>query len=139
MGRLLALDIGRKRTGIACTDLLQIVPSGLGYIPTHQLLEWLQKYLSKEPIDRIILGYPKDMNNNESESMRYIRPIAKKIVETYPDIPLEYYDERFTSVLAQRTIIESGIKKMKRREKGLVDEVAAVIILRDYLEHKSII
>lgn len=138
MARILAIDYGRKRTGIAVTDPLKIVPGGLGTIPTHTLLDFLCDYLAKEQVERIIVGHPRQMNHEESESMRYIRPFLSQLSKTFPQIPIELVDERFTSTLAQRTIREAGIGKQRRQsDKGLVDEVSAVIILQSYLASQN--
>ncbi|GAD06288.1 Holliday junction resolvase [Porphyromonas crevioricanis] len=137
MGRILAIDYGLKRCGIAVTDVLGMIPGGLCTVATYTLEKFLSDYIAKEPIDLILVGYPRQMNGQESESMAKIRPFVEKLKKKYPDIPVEYEDERFTSVLAQRSIIEAGIPKMKRRNKGLVDEVSAVIILQSYLERKD--
>ncbi|MDU1889940.1 MAG: Holliday junction resolvase RuvX [Dysgonomonas sp.] len=134
MGRLLAIDYGTKRTGIAVSDSLKIIANGLGTIPTHTLFDYLKVYLEKEEVDCIIVGLPKQMNNEYSENMKHIQPFVKKLKKTYPNIPVEYYDERFTSTLAQRTIIDAGLKKKDRQNKALVDEVSAVIILQGYME-----
>ncbi|MDR0825217.1 MAG: Holliday junction resolvase RuvX [Prevotella sp.] len=134
MGRLLALDYGTKRTGIAVSDTLKIIANGLTTVPTHTLLNYLANYLAKEDVECIIVGLPKQMNNEYSENMRHIRPFVKKLQSVYPDIRIEYYDERFTSVLAHKTIIEAGLKKTDRQNKALVDEISATIILRDYME-----
>ena len=121
MGRILAIDYGQKRCGVAATDPLQITPGGLGTIPTHQLLSFVTDYV-----------------NQESASMKYIRPFVEKLRKALPEIPLEYQDERFTSALAQRTIREAGIgKKRREQDKGLVDEISAVIILQSYLERRD--
>lgn len=138
MARILAIDYGRKRTGLAVTDTLQITPGGLGTIPTHTLLDFLRDYLGKEQVERIIVGHPRQMNHEESESMRYIRPFLSQLSKAFPHIPVELVDERFTSTLAQRTIREAGIGKMRRQsDKGLVDEVSAVIILQSYLASRD--
>lgn len=137
MGRIMALDIGRKRSGIAVTDILRIVPGGLGYQPTHLLPDFVKEYCSQEPVDLIVVGYPKQADNTESESMAYITPVINRLRKLLPDKRIVSYDERYTSVLAHRTIREGGIKKMARREKGLVDEVSAVIILQDFMESKE--
>jgi len=135
MGRILAIDYGRKRTGLAVTDPLKIIPGGLTTVPTHTLLDFLRDYVSREPVERFVLGLPRRMNYEESESMTYIRPFAVKLAQAFPSIPITYVDERFTSRMAQRTILEAGIGKMKRRDKALVDEVSAVIILQSYLDN----
>lgn len=137
MGRLLALDVGRKRTGLAATDPLKIIPTGLGYIATSKVVEWLQEYLQKESVDAVVIGEPKQADNTPSESAKYIEPLIRRIRSKLPNLEIVRYDERYTSVLAQKAILESGVTKMKRREKGLVDEVSAVIILRDFMESKA--
>ncbi len=134
MGRFLALDYGTKRTGIAVTDTLKIIANGLTTVPTHKLLEYLKSYMEREDVDCIIVGLPKQMNNEYSDSMKHIRPFVKKLKSLYPNIPIELYDERFTSALAQKTIIDAGLKKKDRQNKALVDEVSAVIILQSYME-----
>lgn len=135
MGRILAIDYGRKRTGIAVTDPLRIIPGGLATVPTHTLLNFLKDYVSREPVERFVLGLPRRMDNEESETMALIRPFAVKLAQVFPSIPITYVDERFTSRMAQRAILEAGIPKMKRRDKALVDEVSAVIILQSYLDN----
>lgn len=134
MGRFLALDYGTKRTGIAVTDALKIIANGLTTVPTHKLLEYLKSYMEREDVDCIIVGLPKQMNNEYSDSMKHILPFVKKLKSLYPNIPIELYDERFTSALAQKTIIDAGLKKKDRQNKALVDEVSAVIILQSYME-----
>lgn len=136
MARLLAIDYGKKRTGLAVSDEMQIIAGGLTTVPTTELLDFLLGYVSREPVERIIVGFPKQMNNEPSENMRRITPFVNRLRKVLPDIPVEFHDERFTSVLAQRTIIEAGIKKMARRNKELVDEVSATIILQSYMESK---
>ncbi|MBK5720465.1 Holliday junction resolvase RuvX [Dysgonomonas sp. Marseille-P4677] len=134
MGRFLALDYGTKRTGIAVSDTLKIIANGLTTIPTHTLLDYLKSYLEREEVECIVVGLPKQMNNEYSESMKHIRPFVKKLSTLYPNIQIELYDERFTSALAQKTIIDAGLKKKDRQNKALVDEVSAVIILQSYME-----
>ncbi len=137
MGRILAIDYGRKRCGLAVTDTLQIVPGGLCTVATHELLTYLKGYIQKEDVSQVIIGHPRQMNGADSESMRYIRPFIDKFKKEFPQLPLEMVDERFTSSLAQRSIREAGIKKERRqKDKGLVDEVSAVIILQTYLEQR---
>jgi len=134
MGRIIAIDFGRKRTGIAVTDILQLISNGLTTVKTADLLNFLKDYVAKEKVDRIIVGLPKQMNNAPSESMRYIEPFVNKLKKEIVDIPVEYYDERFTSVLAHRAMLDGGLKKKKRQEKALVDEISATIILQSYME-----
>lgn len=136
MARLLAIDYGKKRTGLAVSDEMQMIAGGLTTVPTTGLVDFLLDYVKREPVERIIVGLPKQMNNEPSENMCRITPFVNRLRKLLPDIPVEYHDERFTSVLAQRTIIEAGIKKMARRNKELVDEVSAVIILQSYMESR---
>lgn len=136
MARLLAIDYGKKRTGLAVSDEMQIIAGGLTTVPTTELLDFLLDYVKREPVERIVVGLPKRMNNEPSENMRRITPFVNRLRKVLPDIPVEFHDERFTSVLAQRTIIEAGIKKMARRNKELVDEVSATIILQSYMESR---
>ena len=134
MGRYLALDYGTKRTGIAVSDTLKIIANGLTTVPTHTLLDYLKTYLQKEDVERIIVGLPKQMNNEYSENMKHIRPFVKKLQSLYPDMQIEYYDERVTSALAHKTMLDAGLKKTDRQNKSLVDEISATIILQGYME-----
>lgn len=136
MSRILAIDYGRKRTGIAVSDAMQIIASGLTTVPTHELLDFITGYVQKEPVERILVGLPKQMNNEASESMKYIEPFVRSLKKRLPEIPVEFVDERFTSVLAHRTMLEAGLKKKDRQNKALVDEISATIILQTYLESK---
>ncbi len=136
MARLLAIDYGKKRTGLAVSDEMQIIAGGLTTVPTVELIDFLLGYVKREPVERIIVGLPKQMNNELSENMCRITPFVNRLRKLLPDIPVEFHDERFTSVLAQRTILEAGIKKMARRNKELVDEVSATIILQSYMESR---
>ncbi len=136
MSRILAIDYGRKRTGIAVTDTMQLIANGLTTVATHELLKFIQDYISKEQVERIVIGKPKQMNNEDSENMRFIEPFVRSLKKQLPDMPVEYVDERFTSVLAHRTMLEAGLKKKDRQNKALVDEISAVIILQSYLESK---
>ncbi|MBO4268226.1 MAG: Holliday junction resolvase RuvX [Bacteroidaceae bacterium] len=134
MGRILSIDYGTKRTGIAVTDPLRIIPGGLTTVPTHTLLDFLTGYFGKEEVDVIVVGYALNMDGRESASMKQIRPFTERLKKLFPDKRIEMYDERFTSVIAQKAILEAGVKKMARRNKALVDEVSACIILESYLE-----
>lgn len=134
MGRLLAIDYGTKRTGIAVSDSLKIIANGLTTVPTHTLFDFLKSYLEKEDVECIVVGLPKQMNNEYSDNMKNIRPFVKKLQTIYPDMKIEYYDERFTSSIAQQAMIDGGLKKKDRQNKTLVDEISAVIILQDYME-----
>lgn len=134
MARLLAIDYGRKRTGIAVSDTLQIIANGLTTVPSHTTIAFLKDYVAKEPVERIIIGMPRQMNYEESESMQYIKPFVKKLEKELPTIPVEYFDERFTSKMAFQTMIDGGVKKKKRQNKALVDEISATIILQGFME-----
>ena len=136
MSRIVAIDYGRKRTGIAVSDTMQLIANGLTTVPTHELLNFIGEYIAKEPVERIIIGLPKQMNNEVSENMKNIEPFVRSLKKRYPDLPVEYVDERFTSVLAHRTMLEAGLKKKDRQNKALVDEISATIILQTYLESK---
>lgn len=136
MSRILAIDYGRKRTGLAVTDTLQLIPGGLATVPSHELIKFLEDYFRKEPVERVVVGLPKQMNNQPSESMKYIEPFVRLFKKKWPEMPVDYYDERFTSVLAHQAMLEGGLKKKDRQNKALVDEISAVIILQSYLESK---
>lgn len=135
MGRILAIDYGLKRTGLAVTDTLQIIANGLTTVPTAELLAYLSTYISKENVETIVIGFPKQMNNEPSQSMKYIEAFATLLKRKFPNIKIAFYDERFTSVLAHKTMLDGGLKKKKRQNKALVDEISAVIILQSYLEN----
>lgn len=134
MGRILAIDYGRKRCGVAVTDILKIAANGLPTVRTCDLMQFLKDYCQKEDVERIVIGEPKTMRGEASESMRYISPFVARLKREMPEIPVEMYDERFTSTIAHREMIAGGMKRSKRSEKGMADEIAAVIILTDYLE-----
>ena len=134
MGRILGIDYGRKRCGIAVTDPLKIIANGLTTVPSHTLIDFLQNYTSKECVEKIIVGLPKQLNGEPSESMKYITPFLNRLRKVLPDIPIEMYDERFTSTLAHKAMIDGGMKKSDRRNKEIVDTIAASIILNDYLQ-----
>ncbi len=134
MGRILAIDYGKKRVGVAVTDPLQIIANGLTTVSSNEILKFIVDYVSKENVEKIVVGLPKTMKGEESESMKYITPFMASLKKKVPNIPVEMFDERFTSVLAHRAIIEGGVKKMDRRNKALVDEVSATIILQSYME-----
>ena len=137
MGRILAIDYGKKRTGIAVTDPLQIIANGLTTVPTHELMNFLMEYLKKESVERIIIGHPKQMNNEDSENMKNMVPFINRLKKVLPDMPVELVDERFTSVLAHQTMLAGGLKKKDRQNKALVDEISATIILQSYMESRK--
>lgn len=137
MGRILAIDYGTKRTGLAVTDPLRIIPGGLDTVATHELLSYLAGYFAKEQVDLIVVGYAVNMNGEDSASMKQIRPFVEKLKKQFVDKTIVMFDERFTSVIAQRAILESGIGRMARRNKALVDEVSATIILESFMDSKQ--
>ena len=138
MGRIIAIDYGRKRTGLAVTDKLQLIANGLTTVPSSEAVSYLTDYVSNESIDSFVVGYPKQMNNEPSENLKYVEAFVKHLNKALPEIPVVYYDERFTSALAQKAMIDGGLKKKKRQDKALKDEISAVLILQDYLESKKI-
>ena len=133
MGRILAIDYGKKRTGIAITDEMQIIASGLTTIDTKDIFIFLKKYISTEKVDLFLVGKPKQMNNSDSESEELIVPFLKKLEKQIPQIPMLRVDERFTSKMAFQTMIDSGLNKTQRKNKALIDEISATIILQSYL------
>lgn len=137
MSRIIAIDYGKKRTGVAVTDILQLIANGLTTVPTQDLMNFILKYVEKEPVERIIVGHPKQMNNEDSENMKRIVPFVNQLKKKLPQIPVELVDERFTSVLAHQTMLDGGLKKKARQNKALVDEISATIILQSYLESKK--
>ena len=137
MGRLLAIDYGRKRTGLAVSDVLQMIATGLTTVSSGEVINFLSDYVSKEPVDLFIVGLPKQMNNEPSENMKYVETFVSQLKQKVPNIPIVYYDESFTSVLAHKAMLEGGLKKKKRQDKALVDEISAVIILQAYMESKK--
>lgn len=136
MPRILSIDYGQKRTGIAVTDPLQMIANGLTTVDTPTLFDFLANYMAKEPVERIVVGQPKQTNGEDSENMKRITPFVNRLRKLYPNIPVEYFDERFTSVLAHRAIIDSGISRKARQNKALVDKISATIILEEYLESR---
>ena len=134
MGRILAIDYGKKRTGLAVTDELQIIAGGLTTVETTALLDFILNYVKREKVERIIVGLPKNMNNEYSENMIRIEPFVNRLRKLMPDFPVEYYDERFTSQLAHRVMLDAGLGKKARQNKALVDEISATIILQSYME-----
>lgn len=134
MARILAIDYGKKRTGLAVSDELQLIAGGLTTVATATLVDYILDYVRRESVERIVVGLPKQMNNTPSENMCRIEPFVNRLRKLLPEIPVEYHDERFTSVLAHQAILASGIGKMARRNKELVDEVSATIILQSYME-----
>lgn len=136
MGRILGIDYGRKRTGVAVTDPLKIVAGNLATVPTHTLMQFIKDYIEREPVERIVIGQPTQLNGEPSESMKYITPFVNRLRKELPDMPVVMYDERFTSTIAHQAMIDGGMKKSDRRDKARVDAIAATIILNDYLQSK---
>lgn len=137
MGRLMGIDMGRKRCGIAVTDSLRIVATGLATVSTASLTDFIKDYLLSEQVDTFIIGLPRTLSGQESESMRFIRPAIARLRSAFPQIPIVMFDERFTSAIAHRAMLDSGMSRSRRRDKAIVDTMAATIILNDYLQSKS--
>ena len=136
--RILSIDYGKKRTGLAVTDPLQIIAGGLVTVETSVLYEYIEAYIQRQQVERIVIGKPMQPNGQPSENMVRVENFYNRWRKAHPEIPIEYYDERFTSVLAHRAMIDGGVKKKTRREnKGLVDEISATIILQDYLQSRK--
>jgi putative holliday junction resolvase len=138
MGRILAIDYGRKRCGLAVTDEHKLIATSLKTMPSMELIQFLKSYISGNPVECFVVGEPKRMDNSPSESARFIEPFLKQLVQAFPGIRVERMDERFTSSIASRAIIESGVKKMARRDKSLVDAVSANLILQSFMESERI-
>jgi putative Holliday junction resolvase len=136
MGRIVALDYGKVRTGIAVTDELQLIASGLTTVPTQELLPFLIKYVENEIVDTFVVGQPWQMNNTPSESEVFIQGFIRKLEKALPNIPIKRQDERFTSKMAVQSMVASGMKKKKRQNKGMIDEISATIILQAFLNRK---
>jgi putative Holliday junction resolvase len=137
LGRILALDYGKKRTGVAVTDSLQIIANGLNTVLSHDLIDFLKDYFSKEEVDKVVIGYPMQMNNQPSENVIYINRFIKKFLKIFPDKEIVQFDERFTSKMAFQAMIDGGVKKQKRRDKALIDKISATIILQSFLESQK--
>lgn len=138
MARILSIDYGKKRTGLAVTDPLQLIANGLTTVETPTLEAFVMDYINKEEVERIVVGRPRQMSGEDSENMRRVEPFVNRLRKLLPDIPVEYVDERFTSVLAHRAMIDGGLKKKDRQNKALVDEISACIILQSYMDSKKI-
>lgn len=133
MGRILSIDYGRKRTGLAVTDPLKIIANGLTTVSTHLLWDYLQDYIAKEQVERIVIGKPTQPNGQPSENLARVEAFVNRWRKNHPELPIEYMDERFTSVLAHKAMLDGGMKKKDRQNKAIVDEISATIILEDYL------
>ncbi len=137
MGRILAIDYGRKRVGLAVTDPLQMIANSLTTVHSKDIWDFLENYFKNEDVECVVVGYPKQMNNQASEAVRFINPFVKKLTKTYPDMEVKLVDERFTSKMAFQTMIDAGLKKKARQNKELVDTISATIILQSYLEQRT--
>ncbi|HCE56231.1 MAG TPA: Holliday junction resolvase RuvX [Prolixibacteraceae bacterium] len=137
MARILAIDYGRKRVGLAVTDPAKIIATRLTTVPSNQIWDYIDEYFRKETVETVVVGYPKQLNNEASEAVRYINPFLRKFQQKYPEMRLELADERFTSKMAFQTMIDGGLKKEKRQNKALVDGISATIILQSFLEQEK--
>ena len=137
LARILSIDYGKKRTGIAVTDPLQIIAGGLATVSTSELFDWLKAYLAKESVERIVIGEPRQPNGQPSENLQRVQQFVNRWRKAVPEVPIEYFDERFTSVLAHQAMLDGGLKKKARQDKALVDEISATIILEDYLRSRK--
>lgn len=134
MARILSIDYGRKRTGLAVTDPLKIIANGLTTVSTHLLWDYLNDYISREQVERIVIGKPMQTNGQPSENLARVEAFVNRWRKNHPELPIEYVDERFTSVLAHQAMIDGGLKKKARQDKALVDEISATIILQSYMQ-----
>jgi putative Holliday junction resolvase len=134
MGRILAIDYGKKRTGLAVTDPMQLIASGLTTIPTHELIPFLKKYIAAEGVEKILIGEPKGLNGQATDATPLVAECIRILEKNFPAVPVVKMDERFTSKLAFQAMIDSGLKKKDRQNKGLVDEISATILLQEYLQ-----
>ena len=137
MARILSIDYGKKRTGIAVTDPLQIIAGGLATVSTSELFDYLQAYIAREQVEMIVIGEPRQPNGEPSENLARVQQFVNRWRKAVPQIPIQFYDERFTSVLAHQAMLDGGLKRKARQNKGLVDEISATIILEDYLRSRK--
>ena len=137
MARILSIDYGKKRTGLAVTDPLQLIAGGLATVVTSELFAFLQQYIAREPVERIVIGEPRQPNGQPSENLQRVQQFVNRWRKAMPQIPIDYYDERFTSVLAHQAMIDGGLRKKARQDKALVDEISATIILEDYMRSRK--
>lgn len=138
MARILSIDYGRKRTGLAVTDPLQIIAGGLATVSTSELFDWLKRYVEQEAVERIVIGEPRQMDGSPSENLARVQQFVNRWRNAMPNIPIELFDERFTSVLAHQAMLNGGLKKKARQNKALVDEISATIILEDYMRSRKL-
>lgn len=137
MARILSIDYGLKRTGIAVTDPLQIIASGLTTVESQQLIQFLKDYFKKEEVEKIIIGEPKNLDDSDTHATPLVKKIIERLKKEFPTIPIETVDERYTSSMAKQAMIDMGMKKKQRRDKATVDEIAATIMLQEYLQSRS--
>lgn len=137
MGRVLAIDYGKKRTGLAVTDPLQLIANGLATVPTAGVFDYIMEYIKREQVERIVVGLPKQLDGSPSENMKRIVPFVNRLKNALPTLPVDYFDERFTSVLAHQAMLEGKLKKKDRQNKALVDEISATIILQGWMESRT--
>ena len=135
--RILSIDYGKKRTGLAVTDPLQIIAGGLATVATAELFQYLNDYIAREPVERIVIGEPRQPNGQPSENLQRVQQFVNRWKKARPDVPIEFFDERFTSVLAHQGMLDGGLKKKARQNKALVDEISATIILQDYMRARK--
>lgn len=135
--RILSIDYGKKRTGLAVTDPLQIIAGGLATVATAELFQYLNDYIAREPVERIVIGEPRQPNGQPSENLQRVQQFVNRWKKARPDVPIEFFDERFTSVLAHQAMLDGGLKKKARQNKVLVDEISATIILQDYMRARK--
>lgn len=135
--RILSIDYGKKRTGLAVTDPLQIIAGGLETVATAELFQYLNDYIAREPVERIVIGEPRQPNGQPSENLQRVQQFVNRWKKARPDVPIEFFDERFTSVLAHQAMLDGGLKKKARQNKALVDEISATIILQDYMRARK--
>jgi putative Holliday junction resolvase len=138
MGRIMAIDYGRKRTGLAVTDVMQLIANGLTTVPSGRVVDYIKAYTLQDQVDLFVVGEPRQMNNEPSENMRYVEAFVNRLRKVIPDIPIEYFDERFTSVIAHKAMIAGGVRKKKRQDKALQDEISATLILQGYMEKRRL-
>ena len=137
MARILSIDYGKKRTGLAVTDPLQIIAGGLATVATSELFDYLQAYIAREQVEMIVIGEPRQPNGEPSENLARVQQFVNRWRKAVPQVPIQFYDERFTSVLAHQVMLDGGLKKKARQNKGLVDEISATIILEDYMRSRK--
>ena len=137
MARILSIDFGKKRTGLAVTDPLQLIAGGLATVATSELYDFLQQYVAHEPVERIVIGEPRQPNGQPSENLPRVQQFVNRWRKVHPEVPIDYYDERFTSVLAHQAMLDGGLRKKARQDKALVDEISATILLEDYLRSRK--